>query len=133
MAQPNPNHANGILKNAAIAVSLKYLSNLWRSMPLMPLINCKLALKLKWTKYCVFSAGGTENDINDNDNANNIIFTIKDTKLYVPVVTLSARDNQKLSKLLKMSIKEKVGIKIQQMNIGIFSNQTLLESIDYLF
>ena len=35
-----------------------------------------------------------------NDNSHNIIFTIKDTKLYVPVVTLSARDNQKLSKLL---------------------------------
>ena len=33
-----------------------------------------------------------------NDNANKIIFTIKD--LYVPVVTLSARYNQKLSKLL---------------------------------
>ena len=35
-----------------------------------------------------------------NDNSHNIIFTIKDIKLYVPVVTLSARDNQKLSKLL---------------------------------
>ena len=38
----------------------------------------------------------------DEDNANgksNIIFTIKDTKLYVPVITSSARDNQKLSKL----------------------------------
>ena len=30
----------------------------------------------------------------------NIIFTKKETKLYVPVVTLSAKDNQKLSKLL---------------------------------
>ena len=26
-AQPNPNHANGILKNATIVVPLKYLSN----------------------------------------------------------------------------------------------------------
>ena len=33
-------------------------------------------------------------------NSNNIIFPIKDTKLYAPVVTLSAKDNQKLSKLL---------------------------------
>ena len=31
-------------------------------------------------------------------NPNNIIFTIKDTKLYVPVVTLSAKNNQKLTK-----------------------------------
>ena len=39
-------------------------------------------------------------DVNDHKNGNNIIFTIKDTKLYVPVVTLSARCNQKVSKLL---------------------------------
>ena len=38
---------------------------------------------------------------NDNANSHNIIFTIKDSKLYGPIVTLSARDNQKLSKLLK--------------------------------
>ena len=48
--------------------------------------------------YCVLPAAGNEN-ANDNDNAN-IIFTIKGTKLYVPVVTLSARDNQKLSEIL---------------------------------
>ena len=30
---------NGILKNVAIAVLLKHLSNLWRSLE-MPLINC---------------------------------------------------------------------------------------------
>ena len=66
----------------------------------MPLINCKAELKLTWTKYCVLSAGGTENVINEDANANNIIFTIKDTKLYVPVATLSARDNQQSSKLL---------------------------------
>ena len=47
----------------------------------MPLINCKVELKLKWTKYCVLSAASNENDINVNNNANNIIFTIKDTKL----------------------------------------------------
>ena len=63
----------------------------------MSLINCKIELKLKWTKYCVLSAKGNDN-VNDNNNASNIIFNIKDTKLYVPFVTLSARDNQKLSK-----------------------------------
>ena len=48
-------------------------------------------------EYCVFSGAGAD-DTNANDN--NIIFTIKDTKLYVAVVTLSARDNQNLLKLL---------------------------------
>ena len=48
----------------------------------MPLIDCKVELKLKWTKYCFLSTAG-----NDNTNANpdNIIFTVKDTKLYFPV------------------------------------------------
>ena len=62
----------------------------------MPLINCKVELKLKWTKYCVLSAKGNDND---NDNVNNIFFTLTDANLYVPVVTLSARDKQKLSKI----------------------------------
>ena len=59
----------------------------------MPLINCKVELKLKWTKYFVLSEASADNVNNDS---NNIIFTIKDSKLYVPVLTLSARDNQKL-------------------------------------
>ena len=63
----------------------------------MPLINCKAELKLKWRKYCVLSEAGNDNNINENANADNIIFTIKDTKLYVPVVTLSVRDTKKLS------------------------------------
>ena len=69
---------------------LQYFIDFWRSLE-TPLINCKVELKLIWTKHCVLSAAG---------NNDNIIFTIKDKKLYVPVVTLSARDNKKLSKLL---------------------------------
>ena len=73
----------------------------------MPLINCKVELKLRWTKDCVFSVAGTENANGNNDDFN-IIFTIKDTKLYVPVVILSARDNQTLSKLLGKSFERSV-------------------------
>ena len=47
-------------------------------------------------KVCFLSV---ENKINNN-NANNIIFTIKCTKLYVNAEVLAARDNQKLSKFL---------------------------------
>ena len=76
------------------AVSLKYQSNFVRSQ--MSLINCKVELKPNWINHCVSSAASA-----DNDNANsNIIFKIKDTKLCVTVVTLSAEDNQKVSKLL---------------------------------
>ena len=100
-----PNAANGILKNAAIAVPLKYLSNFWRSLEI-PSINCTVELKVRWTKHFVLSVGGTDNVNGNNDD--NIIFTIKDTKLYVPVVTLSARGNQKLSKLLSKGFERPV-------------------------
>ena len=136
-AQPASNQANGILKNATIAVSLKYLSNFWRSLEI-PLINCKVELKLKWTNYWVLSANG-----NDNDNGNaNIIFTIKDTKLCVPVLTLSARDNQKLSKRLSKGFERSVywnkyKTKSENKNTTsqyrYFLSQILLESKDDCF
>ena len=70
----------------------------------MPLINCKIESKLKWTKNCVLATGG-----NNNDNGNSdIICTVKDTKFYVSVVTLSAKDNQKLSKLLSKGFERPV-------------------------
>ena len=60
----------------------------------MSLINCKAELNLKQKKFFFLSVAGNEStsDNDDNDNAINITFTIKDTKLYVPVVTLSARE-----------------------------------------
>ena len=81
---------NGILKNPTTTAPLKYLSNFWRS-----LINCKVQLKLKWEKCFVLSAPGNNsfNDHVDDNNGNSIIFTIKDATLYVPVITVSVRDN----------------------------------------
>ena len=52
-------------------------------------------------------ATGVDN-VNGNANDNNIIFNIRNTKLYVPVVTLSARDNQKLSKLFSKGFERSV-------------------------
>ena len=49
----------------------------------MPPINCKVKLNLTWKKECVLST--------DADDA---VFIIEDTKLYVPVVTLSKEDNK---------------------------------------
>ena len=59
----------------------------------MPLINCKIKLKLKWEKYCFV-------------NYRNIVFTIKDIKLYVPIVTLSAKDNHKLLRTTKKTFQD---------------------------
>ena len=73
---------NAVTLNVKVAVPLKYLSNFFRSLE-MPLINCKIKLNLTWKKEC---------DLSSNDG--NAIFIISDTKLYVPVVTLSKEDNK---------------------------------------
>ena len=87
VAQSAPDAANRIFRNATIAVPLQNLSNFWISLEI-PLINWKVELKLRCTKHCVLLVAGTLNAHSKNDdNNNNIIFTIKDTKLYVPVVT----------------------------------------------
>ena len=88
--------ANGILKNETIAVLLKYLNNFWRLLEMI-LNNCKVELKLKWTKYCVLSAAGNEN-VNNNNNANDIIFTIKGTKLCLYCSFISKRQTKIIKK-----------------------------------
>ena len=87
----------GIKRNIAVAVLLKYISNFVGS-PEMQLINCKIELKLMLTMYCVLASNGSENA---DANSNNVTFTIKGKTLYVPVVILSAKDEQKVSKLIK--------------------------------
>ena len=57
----------------------------------MLLINCKIKLNLTWKKECVLS---TDNDVAAPNLDNNPVFIISDTKLYVPVVTLSKEDNK---------------------------------------
>ena len=99
---------NRISRNALIAVPLKYFSNFWSSLEML-WNNCKLELTLKCTKYCVLSAAGGDNvngNVNNNANSNNIIFTIKDLKLSVSVVT--ARENQKLSNVLNKGFERSV-------------------------
>ena len=63
------------------------------------MINCKVELNFQWTKQCVLAAAAA-----DNVNDNNIIFTIKSTKLYVPVATLSAKLSQLLRKGFEKSV-----------------------------
>ena len=86
----NPEVNNNIARrNVKVFVPLKYLSNFFRSLE-MPLINCKIKLNLTWKKECVLST-----DADDTANPeNNAVFIINDTKLFVPVVTLSKEDNK---------------------------------------
>ena len=83
--------ANKVVKNETeIVIPLKYLSNFWRSLHI-PLTNCEVEIILTWTKNYVLA---------DMTVANNpptgLEFQTKDTKLYVPVVTLSKENDTKL-------------------------------------
>ena len=79
-------------------VPLKYLSNLWRTLE-MPLINCEINFILTWSANCVMVSNGVANQ--------GATFSIAETKLYVPVVTLS---NAKLLKQLKSGFKRTINL-----------------------
>ena len=87
---------NDETKDVEIIVPLKYLSNFWRTLE-MPLINCEVNLILTWSSTCVLVATNIPNQ--------NATFAITDTKLYVPVVTLSKPENTKFLQQLKSGLK----------------------------
>ena len=73
----------------------------------MPLINCKTELALKWIENCVLTSPAIGADPNAT-GADSATFKITDAKLYVPIATLSAEDNVKLSKLLGKGFKRSI-------------------------
>ena len=75
---------DGDIENVEIMVPLKYLSNFWRTLE-MPLINCEVELILTWSENCVIISTNVANQ--------NPTFTITETNLYVPLVTLSTQDH----------------------------------------
>ena len=83
-------------KDVEIIVPLNYLSNFWRTLE-MPLINCEVNLILTWSSTCAL--------ISTNIPNQNATFAITDTKLYVPVVTLSTQENTKFLQQLKSGFK----------------------------
>ena len=105
---------NNLTKNdAKIVAPLKYLSNFWRSLNI-PLINCEVELILTWFKNCVLISKSTRDADYDEhidrkiDVPENAIFQITDTKLYVPVVTLSKENDIKLLEQLKSGFKRTI-------------------------
>ena len=80
---------NASIVNVEIAVPLKYLNNLWKTLEIS-LINCGINLILTWSASRLIS-----------EVDRSTTFAITDTKLYDPVVTLSTQDNAKLLQELK--------------------------------
>ena len=71
------------------------------------MINCKIELSLKWIENCVLTLAAIGANANAT-GADSATFNITDAKLYVLIVTLSAEDNLKLSKLLGEGFKRPV-------------------------
>ena len=85
----------------------------------MPLINCEINLILTWSENCVLTSKvtrdkfiGTGTDENPQfpeiNNPTNATFKITDTKLYVPVVTLSTKDDNNFLEQLKSGFKRTI-------------------------
>ena len=89
---------NGII-NVEIMVLLKYLINFWRNLEMF-LINCEGELISNWSANCVTIYTNVNNQVST--------FTITETNLHVPVVTLATQDNAKLLPQLKSGFKRTI-------------------------
>ena len=106
--------AEGNTKDVEIIIPLKYLSNFRRTVE-MPLFNCKGNLELTWSKDCLITNSTGEGK-----------FQITETKLYVPVVTLSTQDNTKLLQQLKSGFKRIISSNKYESNVKIFAQNRYL-------
>ena len=120
-------------KDVEIMVPLKYLSNFWRTLQ-MPLINCEVNLILTWSSTCLLIATSIPNQ--------NATFAITDTKLYVPVVTLSTQENTKFFQQLKSGFKRVINwnkylskpeLLAQNPNLNHLVEPSFQGVIDFLF
>ena len=84
-----------------VVIPLKHLNNFWRSLNI-PLINCKVELISTWSKNCVLA------DIAPANLPTELNFKITDTRLYVPVVTLSKENDIKLLVQLKTGFRRTI-------------------------
>ena len=103
----------------------------------IPLINCEVSLALSWSDNCVITslekrlvtvAEGGNPAVYDG-SPSNAVFKITDCKLYVPVVTLSAENDDKLLEQLKTGFKKIIKWNKYRSEM---SNQTKNNSLDYL-
>ena len=109
--------SNRNTKDVEIMVPLKYLSNFWRTLAML-LNDCEVNLILTWSSACV---------ITNSTGAGT--FRIDETKLYVPVVTLSTQDNAKLVQQLKFGFKRTVDWNKYQKKISTEDKKKYLDSL----
>ena len=81
----------------------------------MPLINCEVNLILTWSNNCVNTNSRGEGK-----------FAKTETKIYVPVVTLSTKDNEKLLQQLKSNFKKTISWNKYESSIKTFAQNRYL-------
>ena len=92
----------------------------------MPLINSEINLDLNWSKMCIIVLPVRADQV--------IRFSIANAKLYVPVVTLSTQDNDKILEKLKSGLKRTINWNKYQSKISTErQNQYLDDLIDPSF
>ena len=116
-------------EDVTIAIPLKYLGNFWRSLDI-PLINCEITLVLSWYKECVLVGRAHQAPpAAAIESPTSAKFEITDCKLYVPVVTLSAENDNKLLEQLKSGFR--ITIKWNKY-MSQMSNQNKNNNLSYL-
>ena len=124
-------------KNLEIVAPLNYLSNFWRSLDIL-LINCEVSLTLTWSENCILTDIKTKTDTAAQkiiqrekkiDAPTNTTFKITDTKLYVPVVTLSTKDDNNFLEQLKSGFKRTIKWNKYRSEM---TNQTKTNYLHYL-
>ena len=126
---------NNTEKEVEIVVPLKYLSNFWRTLN-MPLINCEINLILTWSENCVLTCKATRDanpDVNPAktaaNNPTNATIKIMDTKLYIPVITLSTKDDSNFLEQLKSGFKRTIKWNNYRSEM---TNQTKTNHLNYI-
>ena len=109
VANPNYDANRTGTKELTLVVSLKYIGNFWRALNI-PLISCEVSLELKWDKICIITSDQVGVNLDGRNTAapTGATFAINNSKLHVPVVTLSKDDEIKLLTNLKSGFKREV-------------------------
>ena len=124
------------IKEVEIDGPLKHLSNFWKVLGI-PLINCEVSLTLSWSGNCVITslekrlvtAAQGDNPAVYDDSPTNAVCKITDCKLYVPVVTLSAENDNEVLDQLKTGFKRTIKWNKYKSEM---SNQIKNNNLDYL-
>ena len=134
-----PNFIGSVTHNNLTKMILKLLChwNIWAILEkLKYAINCEVELILTWFKNCVLidkltrdANYGADPIVHKIDNPENATFKITDTKLYVPVVTLSKENDIKLLEQLKTGFKRTIKWKKYRSQITV---QRQNKNLNYL-